>query len=44
MQPDVWIYETLEHKSSHKQHGYIYNNIQQYIVWLKIIDFSLTPK
>ncbi len=35
---------TLEHKTSHKQHGYICSNSQKYIVWVKIIDFSFMPK
>ncbi len=35
---------TLEHKSSHKQHSYICSNRQQYIVWVKIIDFSFMTK
>ncbi len=34
-------YMSLEHKSSHK---YICSNNQQYIVWVKIIDFSFMPK
>ncbi len=34
---------TLEHTSS-KSLEYIYNNSQQYIVWLKIIDFYFMPK
>ncbi len=34
----------LEHKRSHKQHGYICSNSQQYIVWVKIIHFSFMPK
>ncbi len=37
-------YVTLEHKSSVKTLGYIYNNSQKYIVWVKIIDFTFTPK
>ncbi len=40
----ILIYVTLEHKSSVKSLGYIYNNRQQYIVWVKIIDFSFMPK
>ncbi len=35
---------TLEHRSSHKQHSYICNNSQQYIVWVKIINFYFMPK
>ncbi len=35
---------TLEHKSSVKSLGYICSNSQQYIVWVKIIDFSFMPK
>ncbi len=38
------LYVTLEHKSSHKQHRYICSNRQQYIVWVKIIDFSFMSK
>ncbi len=38
------IYVTLDHKTSLKSHGYIYSNSQQYIVWVKIIDFSFMPK
>ncbi len=34
----------VEHKSSHKQHRYICSNIQQYIVWIKMIHFYLMPK
>ncbi len=37
-------YVTLEHKSSHKLPGYICSNNQQYIVWVKIIDFHFMPK
>ncbi len=37
-------YVSLEHKSSHKQHGSICSNSQQYIVWVKIIDFYFMPK
>ncbi len=32
----VYIYVTLEHKTSHKLHGYICSNSQQYTVWVKI--------
>ncbi len=35
---------SLERESSHKQHRYICSNSQQYIVWVKIIDFSVMPK
>uniref|UniRef100_A0A8C1V773 EMI domain-containing protein n=1 Tax=Cyprinus carpio TaxID=7962 RepID=A0A8C1V773_CYPCA len=35
---------TLDHKTSHKYHWYICSNNQQYIVWVKIINFSLMPK
>ncbi len=38
---------TLDHKTSHKSHGYICSNSQQYIVWVKSIiniDFSFMPK
>ncbi len=31
---------TLKHKSSHKQHGSICSNSQQYTVWVKMINFS----
>ncbi len=41
---DISWYVSLEHKSSHKQHSYIYSNSQQYIVWVKIILFSFMPK
>ncbi len=37
-------YVTLEHKSSVKSLGYICSNNQEYIVWVKIIDFSFMPK
>jgi len=37
-------YVSLEHLSSLKSLGYICSNSQQYIVWVKIIDFSLMPK
>ncbi len=36
-------YVTLVHKTSHKSHG-IFVASQQYIVWVKIIDFSFLPK
>ncbi len=38
------LYVTPEHKSRLKSGGYIYNNSQKYIVWVKIIDFSFKPK
>ncbi len=28
------IHVSLEHRRRHKQHGYIYSNRQQYIIWL----------
>jgi len=31
------IYVTLDHNTSHKLHGYICSNSQQYIVWVKIL-------
>ncbi len=34
----------LQHKSSLKSLGYICNNSQQYIVWVKIIIFLLCQK
>ncbi len=34
----------MEHKSSHKQHRYICSNSQQYIVWVKIINFYFMTK
>ncbi len=37
-------YMTIEHKGSLKSLGYIYSNSQQYIVWVKIIDFSFMTK
>ncbi len=37
-------YVSLEHKSSVKTLGYICSNSQQYIIWVKIIDFSFMPK
>ncbi len=36
-------YVTLDHKTSHI-HGHVCSNNQQYIVWVKIIDFSFMPK
>ncbi len=41
---NLHTYVTLEHKSSHKQHRYKYSNRQQYIVLVKIINFSFMPK
>ncbi len=38
------IFVTLEHKTSLKSLGYICSNSQQYIVWVKIINFSFMPK
>uniref|UniRef100_A0A8C1YVY9 Si:dkey-106n21.1 n=1 Tax=Cyprinus carpio TaxID=7962 RepID=A0A8C1YVY9_CYPCA len=38
------VYGTLDHKTSLKSLGYICSNSQKYIVWVKIIDFSLMPK
>uniref|UniRef100_A0A8C2Q677 Si:dkey-106n21.1 n=1 Tax=Cyprinus carpio TaxID=7962 RepID=A0A8C2Q677_CYPCA len=38
------VYVTLDHKTSLKSLGYICSNSQKYIVWVKIIDFSLMPK
>ncbi len=35
---------SLEHKSSVKSLGYICRNSQKYIVWVRIIDFSVMPK
>ncbi len=40
----IYIYVTLEHKTSLKSLGYICSNSQKYIVWVKIIDFSFMPK
>ncbi len=37
-------YVSLDHKGSVKSLGYICSNSQQYIVWVKIIDFSFIPK
>ncbi len=34
---------TLENKSSYKSLGYICSNSQQYIVWVKMIDFPFMP-
>ncbi len=38
------VYVTLDHKTSLRSLGYICSNSQKYIVWVKIIDFSLMPK
>ncbi len=35
------VYVTLEHKTSLTSLGYIYNNSQKYIVWIKMIIFLL---
>ncbi len=40
----AFIYVTLDHKTSHKSHGYICRNSQKYIEWVKIIDFLLWQK
>ncbi len=40
----LFLFVTLEHKTSHKSLGYICRNSQQYIVWVKIIDFSFMAK
>ncbi len=40
---DKSTYVTLEHKTSLKSLAYICSNSQQYIVWVKIIDFYLMP-
>ncbi len=40
----IYIYMTLDHKTSHKYNGYIFSNSQKYIVWVKIMNFSLMPK
>ncbi len=40
----IYIYMTLNHKTSLKSLGYICSNSQKYILWLKIIDFSFMPK
>ncbi len=41
---DIFLNVTLDHKTSHKSHGCICSNSQKYIVWAKIIYFSLMPK
>ncbi len=46
---DVYVkytekYVTLEHKTSHKSLGYICSNSQQYIILVKINDFSFMTK
>ncbi len=38
------IFVTPEHKTSLRLLGYIFNNSQQYTVWVKIIDFLLCQK
>ncbi len=38
------LYVYMDHKTSLKLLGYICNNSQKYIVWVKIIDFSFMPK
>ncbi len=40
----IYIYMTLEHKSSVESLGYIYSNSQKYIVWVKIMHFYFMPK
>ncbi len=40
----VCIYVTLDHKTSLKSLGYIFNNSQKYIVWVKMIHFLLCQK
>ncbi len=40
----IILMNIMEHKSSHKQHRYICSNSQQYIAWVKIINFSFMPK
>ncbi len=40
----IYIFLSLAHKSSHKSLGYICSNSQQYIVWVKIRDFSFMTK
>ncbi len=40
----IFLYVSLEHKTSLKSLGYICSNRQKYIVWVKIIDFSFMPK
>ncbi len=41
---DYLTFVTLEHKTSLKSLGYICSNSQQYILWVKIINFSFMPK
>ncbi len=38
---DIVIYVTLEHKTSLKSLGYICSNSQQYIAWVKIIEYRI---
>ncbi len=40
----IYIYETLDHKTSLKSLGCICSNSQKYIVWVKMIDFAFMPK
>ncbi len=40
----VHLYVTPDHKTSHRYHGYIRSNSQQYIVWVKMINFSWCKK
>ncbi len=39
-----YTHVTLEHKTSLKSLEYICSNSQQYIVWVRIIDFSFMTK
>ncbi len=43
-----FVYVTQDHKTSLQSrissHGYFCSNSQQYIVWVKMIDFSFMPK
>ncbi len=41
---DYLTFVTLDHKTSLKSLEYICSNSQQYIVWVKIIHFSLCQK
>ncbi len=38
-----YVNVTLDHKTSHKSHGYICSNSQQF-VWVKICDFFFYAK
>ncbi len=40
----LFIYVTLDHKTSLRSLGYICSNSQKYIVWVTIIDLSFMPK